>query len=348
MKTAILGSRGMVGKTLCSRIKNKNNFFIFKNKIKGFKNFSKINYTLKCDCIISCKNSQFSKNFYSFLKKNKWKGFYIDASSFFRRNIKSIIVLDPINKNEIIKSIKNGIRIFSGCNCTVSLMLMGLRGILNKFKIKEIYCSTYQSVSGGGYKYFNEFLNQYRNILIKLKNKELTNKIKKITKKINHKITKSVLAFSLSPWIDKNSSNKGETKEEEKGSFEINKILNSNIKVFSTCVRINTLRCHSESIIIKFYKDISEKKFKKFLNIKNVVIVNNKKKDTLQKLNPINVTESENIYIGRIRKIKKKTFSLFLIGDQLIWGAAEPLIRVHKIINELLYKNKILRNKKKI
>jgi len=222
-------------------------------------------------------------------------------------------------------------------------MLMALRGLIKeKVKIKEIFCTTYQAISGAGFSFFDEFLNQVRFLTEKINNNNFIN-----NEIINNEICKKQfpkvnigynLAFSLKPWIDEDRFS-GSSKEEEKASFETEKILNKNISIYSTCVRVNCLRCHSQSLIIRLNKDLSLKKFiKKISNSKYSKIINNDRLSTIKYLDPVRIQGSKFVFIGRIRKLKKKTFSIFTIGDQLIWGACEPLLRMLKII--IRYENK--------
>ncbi|MGX7582498.1 aspartate-semialdehyde dehydrogenase [Candidatus Vidania fulgoroideorum] len=339
-KIALLGYKGMVGKVFLERFKKQNikmKIFLFgssKNKdnfVKGY-NLKKIKKFLY---IVCCKDNNFSKNYYRKLKNAGWDGYWIDASSYFRLSNKSVLSLDLINKKDIIQGIKNGKKIFSGCNCTVSIMLIAIGGLIKKKIINEIICNTYQSVSGSGFlNTYNFFKNCY-----KILNKIFINKnfFINLNNNINEKLIKknNLLSFSICPWIGEGKKDTSE--EEKKASLETCKLLNYKLKVFSTCVRVNSYRCHSESIILFLKKDISLKKFKKILSnfSRYVKIIKNKKKNTENKLNPLYVSEKNIIYIGRIRKIGIKKFSIFVIGDQLIWGAAEPLLRVLKIIKNV-------------
>ncbi|WP_458659157.1 aspartate-semialdehyde dehydrogenase [Candidatus Vidania fulgoroideorum] len=329
IKLGIFGIRGVVGKTLLGRIKKNflNLFKIKKIKSKDYFDNKKLSKIKKCKIIISCKDKLFSKKMYFYLKNNKWKGYWIDASSYFRRSKKSVISLDLINKKTIIKKINNNYKIFCGGNCTVSIMLIAIGGIINN--LKEIFCTTFQSISGAGYL---DTANLFKNCFLISKkilksNGDIFESANKVFNKINNN-----LVYSLVPWIGKDEKKNSE--EENKAVYEIKKIIGKKIKIHSTCVRVNSFRCHSESIIIKTIKDITLNEFKyKISNFsKYVRIVNNKKNDTIKKLNPNYVSFKEKIYIGRIRKIKSKTFSIFVIGDQLIWGAVEPLLRLAKII----------------
>ncbi|MGX7589583.1 aspartate-semialdehyde dehydrogenase [Candidatus Vidania fulgoroideorum] len=322
MNVGIIGYRGLVGRILLNKLKKKK--FLKITKIKNFKKKKKF------QVILYCGNAENSNYFYLKCKK-KFNPIWVDSSSFFRNNKNSTLLLDPINKKEIIKSLEKKKKIYSGCNCTVSIMLIALGGIIKN--IKKIYCHTYQSISGAGYLETLKLINDYKKIT-----KNFKKKISYIEKKI---IKDKTICFSLSPWIGKD---KKVPEEEIKGEFETRKITKRKIEVNSICVRISSLRCHSEAIILKINKNLKKKEFiKKIYKFKKFIkIVKNNKKSTLKILNPIYIMKKKNIYLGRIKKINKFTFSLFIIGDQLLWGATEPLIRFLKIFNE--FKN--LRTKK--
>ncbi|MGX7589158.1 aspartate-semialdehyde dehydrogenase [Candidatus Vidania fulgoroideorum] len=320
LKVGIYGIRGIVGRTLLKRIYINKDY----KKFKIYK-LSKNSHFKKMNIIVSCKEANFSKKITNEIKKVNWNGYYLDTSSYLRK--KNTIVLDPINKDYILKKIVKE-KFFSGSNCTVSLMLMSIIGIL-KLDIKKIYCTTFQSVSGGGYKLFNNFLNQNRKIL------DLFKKNKYFLNYKNTNIFNKSLCYSLFPWIDKKKEH-GFSKEENKGCYETCKILKKKIKVFSTCVRVCSLRCHSLNLILNLKNDISLSEFKKNIsNNKYIKIIKNNKKETIKYLNPLFCMEKEVILVGRIRKITKREFSIFVIGDQLLWGATEPIRRMLHIINNV-------------
>ncbi|MGX7589440.1 aspartate-semialdehyde dehydrogenase [Candidatus Vidania fulgoroideorum] len=335
-KIALLGPRGLVGKTFIQRFKKnkiKMKLYCFgsKNKYKNhFKSYN-LNIIKKFKIVVCCKDNIFSKNFYKKLKKKKWNGYWIDASSNFRLSKKSVLVLDPINKKKIIKEIKKGKKIFSGCNCTVSILLISICNFVKKNMIKSIICNTYQSISGSGYKETYKFFKNCFRILKKIFSNK--NFFKNLNNNINNKIIKKkdFLSFSLCPWIGE----KGiyESSEEKKSYLEAEKIIGKKININSTCVRTNSYRCHSEAITINLKKKIKMKKFYKIIKSKYVKVIKNNEKDTKEKLNPLNVSGKNFIYVGRIKKINRNSFSIFVIGDQLIWGAAEPLVRILKLIN---------------
>ncbi|VFP81570.1 aspartate-semialdehyde dehydrogenase [Buchnera aphidicola] len=361
-----IGWRGMVGSVLLDRLKKKNDFFNFRSvffttsQINGkspkvlncvssnLEDAYNIDYLVTLDIIVSCQGEKYTRYIYSKLKNFGWQGYWIDASSFLRMNKKSIIVLDPVNLSSIQSGINKGIKTFVGGNCTVSLMLMALGGLFSHKLVDWISVSTYQSVSGSGSKSMLELLEQigfvYKNISSYLvSSKKSILEIEKIfTYSLNRinfseKKIKSPLLGNLIPWIDKLMDN-GQTKEEWKGSVETNKILDSkkNIPIDGVCVRVPSLRCHSQAFTIKLNCDISIKEIESLIISHNkwVKVIKNDFDSTINQLNPLKVSSTLNIPIGRIKKmnIGKKYLSAFSIGDQLLWGAAEPLRRILNIL----------------
>ncbi|VFP88571.1 Aspartate-semialdehyde dehydrogenase [Buchnera aphidicola (Cinara piceae)] len=361
-----VGWRGMVGSVLLNRLQKNNDFANFRSVFFTTSQFNSvspkvlncissnledaynIDYLITLDIIVSCQGEKYTRHIYLKLKKFGWKGYWIDASSFLRMNKESIIVLDPINLSSIQTGINNGIKTFVGGNCTVSLMLMALGGLFSHKLIDWISVSTYQSVSGSGSKSMLELLEQigfvYKNIssyLISSKKsileieKVFTNSLNSIN--YSEKKIKSPLLGNLIPWIDKSIDN-GQTKEEWKGSVETNKILNSDkyIPIDGICVRVPSLRCHSQAFTIKLNCDISIKEIESLISSHNiwVKVVQNDFSSTINHLNPLTVSGTLDVPIGRIKKmnIGKKYLSAFSVGDQLLWGAAEPLRRILNIL----------------
>ncbi|UOQ33082.1 Aspartate-semialdehyde dehydrogenase [Candidatus Vidania fulgoroideae] len=330
-KIGLIGYRGIVGNIIFKKIKKtlfrkKNlSFFFFGKKTKEKKNFySERDYKkiFNCDIIIICKDAVYVSLLYRNILKKKWKGYLIDSSSFFREKKKSTLCLNPLNGRYIKNRIKKKKKIFCGGNCTVSLMMIALKNLFKKNLIKSIYCTTFQSISGAGYIYSNKIIKTLRKTF-----KRKINNFIELNKFILKKKDRNFLP--LIPWI---GTKKNEPEEELKGELETNIILKSikrkKVKVFSNCVRVNSVRCHSQSIFLKTNKKISLKKFKKIIKKNShIVYVKNKKKETLKYLNPNFVSGRKKIFVGRIKKIKKNVFSIFTIGDQLIWGASEPLFK---------------------
>lgn len=362
-KVGFVGWRGMVGSVLINRMKKKNDFHNFysiflstsqegekapiitKNQEPLLQNAWNIELLKSLDIIITCQGSTYTNKIYQKLRKIGWQGYWIDSASLLRMNTDAIIVLDPINQKKINQGINNGIKTFIGGNCTVSLMLMSLGGLFEKKLIEKIYISTYQAASGYGAKAIHELLTQmgciYNTISESL---NTATNILEIEKKIN-KYSKTnalptdcfkiPLAGNIIPWIG-NFIKKGQTQEEWKGQEETNKILDNNathpISIDSTCVRVGSLRCHSQTFFIKLNKNITLKDIKNLLKSHNkwVEVVPNNMQESLNKLTPITISGTLKIPIGRIHKMNagKKYLSAFSVGDQLLWGAAEPLRRI--------------------
>ncbi|WP_343183941.1 aspartate-semialdehyde dehydrogenase [Buchnera aphidicola (Ceratovacuna keduensis)] len=368
-KVGFIGWRGLVGSVLLDRMILKND--LSKINIKFFTtsqvghNGPKINnikfgilenaYDLQklieMDIILTCQGSEYTKKVYFNLKKLGWNGFWLDASSYLRQNSNSIIVLDPVNYNFIKKSIEKGCKTFSGGNCTVSLMLMSLGGLFSENLIKSIFVSTYQSVSGAGSNYIKNLLLEMGNLHSSVKNDlkknnisilKIENVVSSLLKSNNGINNFPPLAGNLIPWIDEDDG-QGKSKEEIKGEFETNKILNlsksKKIIIDSVCVRIGVFRCHSQSFLIKLKKTISIKEIKSLLINHNkwVNIINNDKINTIKNLVPSMVSRTLKILLGRIRKSSfgSKYITVFSIGDQLLWGASEPLRRMLNILIKL-------------
>ncbi|CAL4324376.1 Aspartate-semialdehyde dehydrogenase [Buchnera aphidicola (Eriosoma grossulariae)] len=365
-----IGWRGMVGSVLLKRMIEENditdiNLIFFSTSNFGnqaptinnisygiLKNAYDIDLLMNLDIIITCQGSKYTNDIYFKLKKLDWKGYWIDASSVLRMKSDVIIVLDPVNYNIIIDSINKGIKTFVGGNCTVSLMLMALGGLFQKNLIEWISVSTYQAASGSGSGHMVELLSQmgvlYNSVSTDLKNPfcsvlDMERTVANIIKTDHFPVSKfSVpLATSLIPWIDISMSN-GQTKEEWKGEVETNKILGSKkiIPIDGICVRIGSLRCHSQSFTIKLKKNISIIDVKTILKNHNtwVSVVENNYEDTINNLNPLKVSGTLNILVGRIKKmtIGNDYLSVFSVGDQLLWGAAEPLRRILLILKKTI------------
>ncbi|QCI23962.1 aspartate-semialdehyde dehydrogenase [Buchnera aphidicola (Macrosiphoniella sanborni)] len=362
----LVGWRGIVGSVLLKRMIEENDFskinpvffstsqygkdspVINKISYDCLKNAYDINLLKDMDIIITCQGSSYTDTVYPKLRTNGWKGYWIDAASTLRMKTDSIIILDPVNHEMIKNGIQKGIKTFIGGNCTVSLMLMALAGLFKKELIEWITVSTYQAASGAGSRHMIELLNQmgtlYNTVKQDLLNHSSTildieNKVTNITRSCNFPIKyfSVPLAGSLIPWIDKEVKN-GQSREEWKAQAETNKILGCVNKVIidSTCVRIGSLRCHSQSFFIKLKKELSLKSIEELIDNDNkwVNVIPNNIQDTLLKLTPSAVTNTLDIPIGRIRilNIGKKYLSAFTVGDQLLWGAAEPLRRMLNLL----------------
>lgn len=365
----IIGWRGMVGSVLVSRMIKEDDFSHFRTIFFSTSQYGKdapivknlyfnklqnaydIKLLMDLDIILTCQGSDYTSLVYTKLIKKKWNGYWIDAASLLRDNNRSVIVLDPVNKGLIDISLEKGIKTFVGGNCTVSLMLMALGGLFKKKMIDWISVSTYQAASGAGSKHMMELLFQmgylYDSVRSKLASKNCSVlKIERLISNSSNDLNfpknnfKVPLAANLIPWIDVKMRRNGQSKEEWKGQFETNKILGvsqSNIiKIDGICVRVGSFRCHSQFFTIKLNKNIFLSDIENILSNHNpwVKIIPNNPEDTSNKLTPCSVTGTLDIPIGRIRKmnIGSKYLSAFSVGDQLLWGAAEPLRRILRII----------------
>lgn len=361
-----IGWRGMVGSVLLERMQENNDFKNISSiffttsqighkapKILGCKNSLledayNLDYLKELDIIVSCQGTEYTNLIYKKIRKIGWNGYWIDAASSLRLNHDSVIALDPVNLESIHLALQKNIKTFVGGNCTVSLMLMALGGLFKRKIIDWVTVSTYQAVSGSGAKYMLEMFKQMGFIYNKIShnNKLFNQGILALEKRARNALQDSIfpkkyftvpLAGSLIPWIDKSMDN-GQSKEEWKGSVETNKILNSKryIPIDGTCVRIASLRCHSQSFFIKLKDNFSIQRIESWICEHNpwVKFIENTPEATIHKLTPTAVTGTLDIPIGRLRKLNigKRYISAFSVGDQLLWGAAEPLRRILNIL----------------
>ncbi|MDG2915388.1 aspartate-semialdehyde dehydrogenase [Bisgaard Taxon 10/6] len=360
-----IGWRGMVGSVLMDRMQQEQDFAnlnpvffttsqagqkapVFGGKEAGsLKDAFDIEELKKLDIIVTCQGGDYTNEVYPKLKAAGWDGYWVDAASALRMEKDAIIVLDPVNQHVIADGLKNGIKTFVGGNCTVSLMLMALGGLFERDLVEWISVATYQAASGAGAKNMRELVSQM-GLLEKSVSAELANPASSILE-IERKVTAEMradsfptdnfgaaLAGSLIPWIDKLLPS-GQTKEEWKGYAETNKILglsDNPIPVDGLCVRIGALRCHSQAFTIKLKKDIPLDEIEQILASHNewVKVIPNDKETTLRELTPAKVTGTLSVPVGRLRKLAMgpEYLAAFTVGDQLLWGAAEPVRRILK------------------
>lgn len=300
------------------------------------------------DIIVTCQGGDYTNEIYPKLREIGWQGYWIDAASSLRMEDDAIIILDPVNSAVIHEGINKGIKTFVGGNCTVSLMLMSLGGLFANDLVEWASVATYQAASGGGARHMRELLTQM-GMLHNHVAKELQDPASAILD-IERKVTALTrsgslptdnfgvpLAGGLIPWIDKQLDN-GQSKEEWKGQAETNKILNrsSIIPVDGLCVRIGALRCHSQAFTLKLKKDVSIPEIEQMLANHNewVRVIPNDRELSMRELTPAAVTGTMNTPVGRLRKLNMgpEYLSAFTVGDQLLWGAAEPLRRMLRIL----------------
>ncbi len=301
------------------------------------------------EVVVTCQGGDYTQAVYDALRNRGWGGYWLDAASTLRLKDTSTIPLDPVNLPVIENSLAEGTKDFIGGNCTVSLMVMALHGLFNADLIEWISTTTYQAISGGGAQQMRELLEQMGTI--HCASKELLDDNSSSILAIDEAATASLatlstkeigypLAGSVLPWVDQDLGD-GKSREEKKGSVETNKILArkaSPILIESTCVRIGVLRCHSQAFTIKLKQDLPQSEIEGLLDRANdwVSLVANDRKQTLTQLTPAAVTGTLMIPIGRVRKlcIPGNLISAFSVGDQLLWGAAEPLRRMLRILSE--------------
>ena len=365
-KVGFVGWRGMVGSVLLDRMKEEDDFnninaFFFTTSQVGMsapeiingENFLLDAHSIKSlsemDIIISCQGGDYTEKVYAGLKKENWGGHWIDAASTLRMDDEALIVLDPINEQSINNALKNGTKTWVGGNCTVSLMLLALHGLIKEGAIEWVSSMTYQAASGAGAKNMKELLVQmgelYSSTELELKKTNFS--ILNVDKLVSEKMHSSdfskenfqvPLAGNLIPWIDQDLGG-GLSKEEWKGQFETNKILMNDyekIHVDGLCTRIGSMRSHSQALTIKLKKHYELTEINDLIKSANkwVKLIPNDKEASIRNLTPAAISGSLDIAIGRVRRLAlgDNLISAFTVGDQLLWGAAEPLRRILKIL----------------
>jgi aspartate-semialdehyde dehydrogenase len=367
MKTVgFVGWRGMVGSVLMERMQAENDFdgiepvFFTTSNIGGagpafaknagpLKDAFAIDELKKLDVIISCQGGDYTTEVFPKLRAAGWDGYWIDAASTLRMEDDAIIVLDPVNGGLIRDGLKRGIKNFIGGNCTNSILLMGVNGLFREGLVEWVSSMTYQAASGGGANHMRELLKGMGVIHGAVADQLATpsSSIIDIDRKVAQTIRSDVpveyfdapLAGGLIPWIDKQLDN-GQSKEEWKGQAEVNKILGTQatIPVDGLCVRIGAMRCHSLALTLKLTKDLPLAEIEALIKDGNpwVKWVPNQREITARELTPAAITGELAIGVGRVRKLNMgpEYISAFVIGDQLLWGAAEPLRRMLRILRE--------------
>ncbi len=370
MRVGFVGWRGMVGSVLMERMVAERDFsgfepLFFSTSQAGEKgpdigvdipllmDANDLDLLSKMDIIVTCQGGSYTQSVYGELRKKGWSGYWIDAASTLRMEKDSIIVLDPVNRKVIDDGLDSGVKDFIGGNCTVSLMLMALGGLFENDLVEWLTSMTYQAASGAGAKNMRELVNQMKVIGDRAK-AYLGNSDSAILE-LDKNVTRTIhsdalpvdnwsvpLAANLIPWIDKAMEN-GQTREEWKGFAETNKILgrqNNPVPIDGQCVRIGAMRCHSQAFTIKLKKDIPLDEINGIILANNdwVKIIPNTKDDSIKNLTPAAVTGTLIVPIGRIRKMTlgPQYLTAFSVGDQLLWGAAEPIRRILRIVLEHL------------
>jgi aspartate-semialdehyde dehydrogenase len=308
------------------------------------------------EILISCQGGDYTSEVYPKLRAAGWKGYWIDAARTLRMNDDAIIVLDPVNLPVIRNALAKGIKNYIGGNCTVSCMLMGMHGLFQHDLVEWMTCMTYQAASGGGAQHMRELLTQFGliNADVRALLANPASAILEIDRKVIGRQTDGTLpmenfggvplAGNLIPWIDKDMGN-GVSLEEWKGGAESNKILGRGASfgtpptpIDSLCVRVGTMRCHSQALTIKLKKDVPLDEVAGIIASANewVRVVPNDREHSMRELTPAAVTGRMHVPVGRLRKLSMggEYLSAFTVGDQLLWGAAEPLRRMLRIVLE--------------
>ncbi len=364
MKVGIVGWRGMVGSVLMQRMQEEDDLagvepVFFSTSQAGqaapmgagtLKDADDIAELAKLDVVVTCQGGDYTKAVHPKLRAAGWGGYWIDAASSLRMEDNAVIILDPVNRNVIDDALARGVKDYIGGNCTVSLMLMALGGLFRADVVDWVSSMTYQAASGAGAPNMRELLVQMGALEGSVA--ALLNDPASAILEIDQKVTEALrsdqlpvdkfgfpLAGSLLPWIDREVED-GQSREEWKGFVETNKILGKAqpIPIDGICVRIGSMRCHSQALTIKLNKDLPIEEIESLIGNDNdwVKLVPNTKDESLTELTPTAVSGTLSVPVGRVRKMKMgpQYVSAFTCGDQLLWGAAEPLRRMLCILKE--------------
>jgi len=364
----LVGWRGMVGSVLLQRMQQEQDFtqvepvFFSTSNVGGaapsigkdcppLQDAYSIEALKKLDVIISCQGGDYSKAVFPKLRGEGWQGYWIDAASALRQNDDAVLLLDPLNRKQIDQALIAGVKNYIGSNCTVSLMLMALGGLFAADLVEWMSAMTYQAASGAGAQHMRELIRQMGAIHQSVSD-NLDNPASSILA-IESQMTAAMrsadfpteqfgapLAGSLLPWIDSELES-GQSREEWKGQFETNKLLGRShnpIAIDGICVRIGAMRCHSQALTLKLKQDVPLSDIEGLISAHNpwVKLIENHKQASLRELSPSAVSGTLSVPVGRLRKLNmgSQYLSAFTVGDQLLWGAAEPLRRMLRILLE--------------
>jgi len=365
LRVGLIGWRGMVGSVLLERMREESDFtaiepvFFSTSNAGGaapkeadgapLRDASNLQDLASCNVLLSCQGGEYTTEVYAPLRKSGWKGYWIDAASTLRMSDHSVIILDPVNADVIRQGLARGIRTFAGGNCTVSLMLMAMVGLFKAGMIDWVTSMTYQAASGAGAAKMLELVKQMQCLTDPTRKSPSENALEVDRMVIDAQRSASLpttefgvpLAGSLIPWIDKEMPG-GQTREEWKGMAEGNKILGLNppVPIDGICVRIGTMRCHSQALTIKLKRDVLLTEIEQLLGGAHewVRVIPNTKESSLRCLTPTAVSGTLAVPIGRLHQLNLglRYLGAFTVGDQLLWGAAEPLRRMLGILREHL------------
>ncbi len=369
----LVGWRGMVGSVLLERMQQEGDFDLIeplffstsnaggaapahaKNETR-LQDADDIDALMRCDIVLTAQGGEYTKKVYPKLREAGWKGYWIDAAKTLRMNDDAVIVLDPVNRPVIDAALARGVRDFIGGNCTVSCMLMGVGALYKADLVEWMTATTYQAASGGGAQHMRELLTQYGTLNAEVRHllDDPASAILEIDRMVvgrqralgddevaNFGVP---LGGSLIPWIDADRGD-GTSLEEWKGGAETNKILGRGqgfdapaVPIDSLCVRVGAMRCHSQALTLKLKKDVPLADIEQMIAADNewVKLVPNTREASVRELTPVAVTGTMTIPVGRLRKMAlgPQYLGAFTIGDQLLWGAAEPLRRMLRILLE--------------
>lgn len=361
-----VGYRGMVGSVLMQRMQDEGDFAgidpvffstsqagaaapSFAEGAPALKDAHDINELAKLPIIVTAQGGDYTSAVHGKLRAAGWDGIWIDAASTLRMEDDSIIVLDPVNRNVIDRGLETGVKDFVGGNCTVSCMLMGLGGLFRNGLVEWATSMTYQAASGGGARHMRELLTQFGDINASVK--ELLDDPASAITQIDTEVLRKQrsgeldatqfgvpLAGNLIPWIDSDLGN-GQSREEWKAGVETNKVLGTtaenHVMVDGLCVRIGAMRSHSQALTIKLREDVGLDEVARLIDSDNewATVVPNEKEATMNELTPVAASGTLDIPVGRLRQLEMgpQYISAFTVGDQLLWGAAEPLRRMLQI-----------------
>ncbi|MFN2644723.1 MAG: aspartate-semialdehyde dehydrogenase [Burkholderiales bacterium] len=368
MRVGMVGWRGMVGSVLVQRMREERDFehiepvFFSSSQAGGrgpaigkavepVKDAADVAALKALPVIISCQGGDYTNEIHPKLRAGGWRGYWIDAASALRMKDDAVIILDPVNMPLIKRALGEGKRDFIGGNCTVSLMLMGMAGLFQRDEIEWMTCMTYQAASGAGAANMRELVEQMA--ALGRAAKPLLDDPASAVLEIDRAVTETVrssalpkahfgypLAASLLPWIDKDMGD-GQSREEWKAQVEANKILGRNgaqVPIDGVCVRIGAMRCHSQALTIKLRRKVPLDEVEGMLAEANdwVKVVPNRRDESLAELTPAAVSGKLSVPVGRLRKMPMgdEYLGAFTVGDQLLWGAAEPLRRMLRLLLE--------------
>jgi len=368
-RVGFIGWRGMVGSVLMDRMRAEGDFeqipeavFFTTSQVgqpgpdvgqgsRPLEDAESIDALREMDLILTCQGGDYTKAVYPKLRATGWDGYWVDAASALRMDPNATVILDPVNRPVIDTALNQGKRDFIGGNCTVSLMLMAIGGLFREGLVEWVSAMTYQAASGAGAKNMRELLGQMGTLhgAVAPLLEDPASAILEIDRRVTEVMHSSdfpvenfgvPLAGSLIPWIDTQLPN-GQSREEWKGMAETNKILGLDgnpIPIDGLCVRVGAMRCHSQGLTIKLTRDCTIHEIEAIIAASNewVRVVPNDRERTLQALSPAAVTGTLVIPVGRLRKMNlgDRYLTGFTVGDQLLWGAAEPLRRMLRILLE--------------